>query len=518
MGSTMNGLIFGLNTNYMEQSDTLFYGRSNGVHRVATLFRTLNHNVEVVDFFNFWSDSELQDYITKFMEKHKSIDFVGIGYTFSDYDIVRLNKILLMIRSLNPGCNFFAGGYGIFHGTTTFHLNGEDDIITLYIKGFADGAIEDLEHFAKTGRFNPFNVKIIQNVNGIGKKVVECNTHYKNFDLSRLRNIYTESDGLTKEEPIVLETCRGCIFKCKFCSFELIGKKKSDNYIREKEDIKNEIIDNYTKWGTYKYIIADDTFNDNPIKTDMIYEISQEVDFDLEFWAFLRADLLYSRPDELEKMIKSGLKSAIVGIETLHLQAGRAIGKGFNGEKLKEFLISMKQKHPDIKLTGTFIIGLPHESKETFLENIKWAFDSNIFENVSINQLMIPLRGIANNHPHSEFTDNWAQYGYRHMSDEMVEEFERETSSKLTGRFKWEYDKNQYMLWENDHMNIFEAVDLMNNILRTFGHLNKCDSTLMCFSNNFDRPTSYQKNTYNGRYQALKSLVNKYIQTKMDNI
>jgi hypothetical protein len=53
---------------------------------------------------------------------------------------------------------------------------------------------------------------------------------------------------------------------------------------KNKDELLNAIVDNYKKWGTHKYIIADDTFNDNPTKIDMMYEISQEVDFDLEFF------------------------------------------------------------------------------------------------------------------------------------------------------------------------------------------------------------------------------------------
>jgi hypothetical protein len=513
----MKGLIIALNTNYTPETDTLFYGRSNGAYRIATLLRDRGHRVEVLDFFNFWTDEQLLEYINIFQKEEGIIDYVGIGYTFSSIDITKLNRIMAMIKENNPNCRFFAGGYGVFAGTSTFHQNDHSDLVTLYLRGFADGAIEDLEKWIETGRWNLLTKNSLPNTSGVMKTTVDCNEHYKNFDLKRLRNTYVPSDNIGPDEPLILETCRGCIFKCKFCSFELIGKKKSDNYIRLKEDILEEIVDNYKKWGTHKYIIADDTFNDNPTKIDMMYEISQEVDFDLEFWAFLRADLLHSRPDELEKMVAFGLKSVILGIETLHPPTGMAIGKGFSGDKLKNLLLSVRKRSPDLKITGTFIVGLPHESIDTFRENIKWAFESGVFDNISVNQLAIPLKGIANNHPFSEFSHRWPDYGYRPMSPESIDHWNKQLSlnSLLNHRFDWKLDGHQYLLWENEHMNMFQAVEAMYEVLSKHYQMNKCDSTLTCFSNSFNGPTVYDKDSYKNKMPALRNLIDKYIIKKM---
>lgn len=511
----MNGILIGLNTNYSPNTDTLFYGRANGVNRIATLFRNRNHNVEVLDYFNFWSYDDILHYVTLFNQKYKVIDFVGIGYTFSDMDIDKLNMLLFQIKKNNPNCKFFSGGYGVFYGPTTFHKNGSEDLIDIYMRGFADGTIEDLEKYILTGKFNPFTLNTIPNKNGIMKKIVDCNKHYKTFDLHRLKNEYVKSDYINPDEPLVLETCRGCIFKCKFCSFELIGKKKSDNYIREKNDVKSELIENYKNWGTYKYIIADDTFNDNPFKIDMLYEISQEIDFKLEFWAFLRADLLYSRPDSLKKMMDFGLRSTLIGIETLNQKTGITIGKGFNGDKLKKFLLETKEKFPDLNITGTFILGLPHESIEVFRKNIDWAFNSNVFENVSINQLMIPLRNTTNNHPHNEFTDNWHLYGYKPMTQEKIELYEKKMGKHaLAHRFKWDEDRYQYMAWENEFMNMYDAITEMHSILNEYGKLNKNDSNLVCFSNSFDGETVYNKGASKNKYNSFVEFFSRYVKNK----
>jgi radical SAM superfamily enzyme YgiQ (UPF0313 family) len=168
---------------------------------------------------------------------------------------------------------------------------------------------------------------------GLPKKVVDCTHYYSKFDLSNLRTNYTANDFLSPHENLTLETSRGCIFRCKFCNFPLIGKNKND-YIRTKEDLKQEIIYNYETYGISQYSITDDTFNDNEIKIDNLYEISQEIDFELKFMCYARIDLLHARPGSLDKMMKFGVRGMFLGIESLNPETSKLIGKGFTGEKL----------------------------------------------------------------------------------------------------------------------------------------------------------------------------------------
>jgi radical SAM superfamily enzyme YgiQ (UPF0313 family) len=310
----------------------------------------------------------------------------------------------------------------------------------------------------------------------------------------------------------MLETCRGCIFKCKFCSFELIGKNKNSNYIRQKEDIKQELIDNYEKWGSYKYMIADDTFNDNPIKVQMLYEISQEIDFDLEFWCFARVDLLHRRPEELEKMVKFGVKSIFFGIETLNETSSKIIGKGFSGERLKKYLLEIKNKFPDLNVTGSFIVGLPKETKESVIENITWAYESGAFDSIGLNQLYIPRKTDgAMSHSANIFSEDWEKYGYREMID--GDEMEAD-STFLKHRFKPE-DAHQYMRWENEHMNVNEAIRIADTMVKKFNKNTKSDHGLLCFSNSFLGGNMFVKNTTNNKYNDFLKLTANYKANKL---
>jgi radical SAM superfamily enzyme YgiQ (UPF0313 family) len=148
-----------------------------------------------------------------------------------------INNFISLAKEINPNTKVIAGGNQV--------LCNSINNIDLNFKGFADGAVEDIVLYLKTGVYP--KSELVKDFNlGMEKKVVDCSHYYSKFDLSNLRTNYTANDFLSPHENLTLETSRGCIFKCKFCNFPLIGKNKND-YIRTKEDLKQEIIYNYEK-------------------------------------------------------------------------------------------------------------------------------------------------------------------------------------------------------------------------------------------------------------------------------
>ena len=102
------------------------------------------------------------------------------------------------------------------------------------------------------------------------------------------------------------------------------------------------------------------------------------------------------------------------------------------------------------------------------------------------------------------------------MSADSIEYWQNKMSlnDMLNHRFNWKLDSHQYLLWENDQMNMFQAVESLDKILSKLYNLNKCDSTLTCFSNSFDGPTVYDKYAHKNKLPALRKLIDKYIATK----
>lgn len=447
----MFGIIFGDSFYWQNksgihgQTNRPAIGRSNGSHRVATLMRKRNIDVEVVDFFNSWEDDELNSFIIKFTK----IDFIGFGLGLSKLNTEKVNLLISRVKELHPGIKVIAGGPNVLENLYVG--------IDLFFNGFTEGAMDDIVEYLKTGNTEPLPVEIIDH--GGTKSLVNCTHHYNITDLADLNIEYLDSDFIHPRETLTIEFSRGCIFKCKFCNFPLVGKNKND-YIREKEDIKQELIRNYNRWGTTKYFITDDTFNDNEIKVDMLYEIANELDFKLDLISYLRVDLLRAHAGSLDKLIKSGFRGFLCGIETFNDTTGKSINKGLTGDRLKNYLLDIKKQYPDLHINASFILGLPYESFETFNSNIDWALDNGVIDHYSF----FPLGIFKDNKVQelSPFSKEWQNYGYEIISDSEFEEIKNSMSLADWAKTYYFFNENfkkSALLWKNEHMNLIQALD-----------------------------------------------------------
>lgn len=238
------------------------------------------------------------------------------------------------------------------------------------------------------------------------------------WDFRTSKTTYTNYDFITSNETLSLEVARGCRFKCTYCSYPLIGQKNIDDYLKFKEVLKEELLENYNHWGTTQYYIMDDTFNDSTEKLLMFKEVVDSLPFRIKFWCYLRLDLLALHPEQIPLLKELGLEQTYMGIETFHPGAGKAVGKGMKAEKRKEALAKCKASWgDDVHIQAGFMVGLPTEPEESIAETANylrdpecpiheaWIFPINIFDGRNIEQ--------GNNWIYkSEFDKNYDKYGY----------------------------------------------------------------------------------------------------------
>jgi len=447
----MFGILFGDNHffgNKMNTRNTI--GRATGVHRVATLMRRRSVDVEVVDFFNQWTDDELIAFANKFSK----IDFIGFGINLSPLEEEKVNLLIERVKTLHPSVKVIAGGSSV--------LDKSFVGVDLFFKGFTESAIDDIIEYLRTGKFNPFLIEKIK-THDI-KNVVNCTKHYPT-STAELNTMYIDSDFIKPNEVLGIELSRGCVFKCKFCNFPLVGKNKND-YISNKEQVKEELINNYNKWGTTRYIITDDTFNDNEIKVDMLYEITNELDFKLSIVSYIRVDMLYAKKGTLDKLVKSGVKAFFFGIESLNERTSKSINKGLSGDKLKNYMIEIKKQYPELHITAGFIVGLPYEPLEIFNNNMEWCIESNVFDSIVLHPLGIYVGNSVSDL--SPFSYEYKNYGYEVMSDDEIDKrvksFSPEKNIKeVMLKYRYDYKFKDYLLpWKNEHMDFLDAINAVN--------------------------------------------------------
>ena len=432
----MHALIFADNK---YQSTRMGILRAPGAHRIATLTRRLDIQTEVIDFYLDWTIKELKQVIdyqllkpTLFIAFSCSLMFEGV----TKFDIIR-NYLKLK----NPNITIIVGG----NKTLQKGFTGAD----YYLEGPGEESIQALIIYLQGHGPEP-QYQIIN-----GNKVVDSLKDYPVKSLNDLDIAYTPSDFISKDETLSLETARGCIFKCAFCDLPSIGKNKLD-YLRDFKEIKEELLKNYRDNGTTKYFVVEDTINDTDEKCEMLAELGSTLPFKLSLMGYVRADLLISKPYNVEKLVRAGFRGMHFGIETFNEQAGKIIGKGMLPDRMKQGLINIKKKNPDLFLTSTFIIGLPYETREEILTTLDWLKTERALDTWTFNPLVIPKKEpIA---VHSYFTNNFRLYGYSIMTDEEI----LSRLHKLKPKdFLWSKDM---IYWKNKTFDFITAANFASEV------------------------------------------------------
>lgn len=162
-------------------------------------------------------------------------------------------------------------------------------------------------------------------------------------------------------------TGRGCPAKCTFCLWpQTIGGHKYRT--KSPEAVGREMDEAKALFGdkVREYMFDDDTFT---IDKQRAIEISKHMKrLKLTWSCNARAHVDY---DTLKTLRDNGLRLLLVGFESGNQEILNRIKKGIKLDMAREFMANCKKL--GIKVHGTFIIGLPVETKETVEETIRFA-------------------------------------------------------------------------------------------------------------------------------------------------
>jgi len=162
--------------------------------------------------------------------------------------------------------------------------------------------------------------------------------------------------GYLKHPYLSLYTGRGCRSQCTFCLWpQTVGGHRYRT--RSVEHVKEVFFD-------------DDTFTDSRERAEDIARGMGRLG--LEWSCNAKANVPY---DTLKVMRDNGLRLLLVGFESGNQQILTNIKKGVKVERARQFAKDCRDL--GITLHGTFIVGLPGETKETIQETIRFARDIN---------------------------------------------------------------------------------------------------------------------------------------------
>jgi radical SAM superfamily enzyme YgiQ (UPF0313 family) len=273
------------------------------------------------------------------------------------YDIAvngNVKKYVDYIKNINPKIKVVIGGNKAVQYK-------EEPVDNVFI-GFCENQIIDyLNSLSKKTPKRIFN------------KVIDYDTKAEigHFNFKKCKTGFVDTDLVSSNDKGTIEFARGCIFNCTFCSYAHKNRKTKDS-LKFQETIKQELLENYGKWGLTTYSVVDDTFNDSTEKLILIEEVIKDLPFKPEFHIYCRIDLIASHPEQAELLKKIGVTYVFFGLETWNDNTSKIIKKGNKEKKIRGLEIAKACWGNDVFIETGYVVGLPGDTIESNIEFVEW--------------------------------------------------------------------------------------------------------------------------------------------------
>lgn len=391
-------------------------GRAIGPFRLRTAFETAGYSLKAIDYAWALDQDQMINLLSALVtEKTKILGISAAWYDFPSNKWAQDDSFFKRFRNLFPNITIVVGGTkttasSLLYNQCDWFVSGFSDIAFVKLTDYLYGKTSDLIYITDA-HGNPGETKI-----------VSADKDYQIINVDSIETVFKAEDGFLAHQPLPIEISRGCIFKCAFCTHPFLGKKSYD-YIRTAESIGSELRRNYELFGTYRYMISDDTFNDSYEKLDIVkraIEIAKLSKF--EFVSYIRPELIITKPDMLSMLLDLGIKGGFIGLESMRKESRQVVGKGIEVERVFEIAQTLNEN--GVKMHASLIAGLPNDSEEEIYRWNDYLIENRnrLFRSWSFNALGLMRTG-RGDVPYSLFEKNPSQYGY------ITKELERNVQS-----------------------------------------------------------------------------------------
>lgn len=404
-----------------------FVQRYLGPYQLGYWLEQHGYRYQVIDFIlnnsilGNYAAAELVSITEKFITPKTRV--IGLSSTFFYIQGSEKNEIPEMfldaiaeIRSKHPNIKFVLGGNKaeLYPARDTSHFDA-------VVVGLAEDVMLELLQFYDSMSPEPKSRKLTDHSTLFYYADDVVN---KKFDIQTSRHFWSDKDCILPGESLPLELSRGCIFKCKFCQYPLLGRTKYD-YTRSMNCVREELVYNYEKWGVTNYYLLDDTFNDTVQKVQDFYEMTKSLPFKIKYSTYLRADLLNRFPETIPMLKESGLTGAFFGIESFHPEASKGIGKAWSG-KSKDFLLWLIYEawNNEVMVHFSMIAGLPGEDHVSIKESARWLRDNKIH---SWNFKSLGIAKYSGHNFASEYAKEAEKHGFVWRNDNIYDWYNTKT-------------------------------------------------------------------------------------------
>lgn len=229
---------------------------------------------------------------------------------------------------------------------------------------------------------------------------------WEEFDLTK----YPGSDPHQTNLELPINTSRGCFGKCVFCA-RPFGRKRIHRSI---DSVIGEVERNISDFNAQAIYFCDETFIADPDYSEKLFRkmIEKGINKKIRWSCETRVDNINS---DLFKLIKkAGCYYVFIGFESADDEILKKAGKEINVSQIKNTVDWVKRA--GIICTGSFILGLPGETRETVNKSIKLAQELDIYSTTF--PIAVPFPGTAlrkmaekNMYGLRILSNNWDDYG-----------------------------------------------------------------------------------------------------------
>ena len=339
-----------------------------------------DHNVYIADLI--LRRDNIRSTIIALLLQYKP-DVIGLGAMSFQYATAR--KIAEIIKSENSSIKTVLGGY---HSTVMYEelgdngrdVNGRDHTarnlpFDFLIRGEGDLSFNELLEAIENKRDK-------ESVKGLSFKHNGTFIHNENRPIEELDKIALPARskriwkgycyyGFTLD---LIETSRGCIMPCNFCSIRKMYGKTFRKYKIERviEDIGNS-----KKQGANFIIITDDNFTLDLKRFESLCDAICEAGHnDIRYIIQASSAGIASSDTIVEKMAKAGVRIVFLGIENVSKENLKRMQKGDILEKTKSAIKKLQEYN--IMIVGGMIIGHPDDKEESIAQNYDFFVEQNI--------------------------------------------------------------------------------------------------------------------------------------------
>lgn len=204
----------------------------------------------------------------------------------------------------------------------------------------------------------------------------------------------------SEERTLLLETLRGCVFKCKFCYYP----KNYDRLYFLSMDKVREILHKAREAGVRELVLLDPTLNQRRDLVELL-RLLAEINSDRQWSCFgeLRAEGIN---DELAQLLaQANFTEVEVGLQSTEPQAMRLMDRNNNLRAFERGITAMRRA--GIRVKVDLIIGLPGDTPDSIRRSIDYLYRSGLYDDVQVFHLMVL--------PGTDFRRDAARLGLRYQ-------------------------------------------------------------------------------------------------------